>query len=87
MSRTIHHEVGAEAADDLAHSLDARLGVADFFNIDCGFGAESSRQLEPRHLRRADADNAPGAHRQLGTDANARMAIPMGFARRPLTPH
>ena len=37
-------------------------GVVDLLDIDGGFGAEFARQLQPRRLRRADADDPARAH-------------------------
>ena len=62
MARTIHHEIGAEAADDVAHLLDAFRRRPDFLNVDGGFRAEFARQLEPRRFRRADTDHPARAH-------------------------
>src|SRR6185437_6992958 len=68
MSRAIHHQIGAEAADDLAYRLDARLRRRDLFNVYSRFRAELARQLEPRRLRCADANHAPRAHLLRGGD-------------------
>ena len=68
MARTIHHEIGAEAPDDIAHRLDARLRRRDLLNIYRCFRAELARQLEPRRLRRPDADHAGRTHFLCGGD-------------------
>ncbi len=43
-------------------------GVLTCFDIDGGFRAEFARQLQPRRLRRADADHAARAHLLRGGD-------------------
>src|ERR1700730_2129865 len=45
MARAIHHEVGAEAADDVAHGLDARFRRRDLLNVYSRFRAELAREL------------------------------------------
>src|SRR6185437_4274912 len=68
MSRTIHHQISAEAADDVAHALDPRFRRGDILDVDGGFSAELARELEPRVLRRPDTDDAPRAHLLRGGD-------------------
>ena len=68
MARAIHHQIGTEAADDVAHFFDARFRRFDLLNIDGRFRAELARQLQPRRFRRADADHAPCAHFLRGRD-------------------
>jgi hypothetical protein len=68
MAGAVHHQVGAEPADQLAHPRDARIRGLVAFNIDRGFGAELARKLKPRFLRRADANHAAGAHFLRGGD-------------------
>ena len=68
MARAVHHEIGAEAADDLADRRDARLWRRELLNIHGGFGAELATQREARLLRRADHDHAARAHLLRGRD-------------------
>ena len=58
MARAVHDEIGAEAADDLAHRSDARLGCRALLDVHGGFGAELAAQREAWLLRRADHDHA-----------------------------
>src|SRR4029077_10564674 len=62
MTRAIHHQIRAETADDVAHTLDARLRCRNLFDIDGGFRPELARQRQARRLRRADADHPARAH-------------------------
>src|SRR5438445_243652 len=62
MAGAIHHEIGAESADDLAHTSDALLRRAHLFELYGRLGAEAAREIEPRMFGRADADHAAGAH-------------------------
>jgi hypothetical protein len=68
MARAIHHEVGPEPADDVAHRGDALLRASELLNVDRRFRAEFARELEPRLLRRADADHPPCSHFLRGRD-------------------
>ena len=68
MARAIHHQVGAESADDVAHRLDARLGRFHLLDVHRRLGAEFARERKARLLRRADADDAPRAHLLRGRD-------------------
>src|ERR1700756_3213720 len=68
MAGAVHHQIGAEAADDVAHARDALLRVRDRLDVDRRLGAELSREFEPRRLRRADANHATGSHLARGGD-------------------
>src|SRR6185312_16891448 len=68
MAGAIHHQIGAEAADNVAHLLDSCLRRPDLFDIDGGFSAELARELQPRRLRRTDADDAACPHLLRGGD-------------------
>ena len=67
MTRAVHHQIRAEAADDLAHRRDARLGRGEFLNAYGRFGAELAAERKPRRFRRADYDHAPRAHLLRGS--------------------
>src|SRR6516162_9480679 len=61
MTGTVHHQVGPEAADNLAHPRDALLGCFVLLAIDCRLRTKLSRELQPRRFRRADADHPASA--------------------------
>src|SRR5262249_31600143 len=68
MAGTIHHEVGAEAADDVANTLDALIRLLDLLDVHRRLGAEFARELKPRRFATADADHPSGAHFARGGD-------------------
>lgn len=78
MAGAVHHHVCTVAADDVAHCLDALVGSLVFLDVDCGLGAELTRELEARAFWRADGDDAAGAHllrRGDGEDADRPGAL------------
>src|SRR3954467_14766187 len=62
VTRAIHHQIGAEAANDVAHFLDACFRGLEPFDVDGCFRAELACQFEPRLFRRADAYHASCTH-------------------------
>ena len=62
MTGTVHHQIGAKAADDIADILNADFRRLDFVDIHRGFGAEFARERKARRLRRAHADDPTCAH-------------------------
>ncbi len=62
MARAIHDQVGAKAADDVAHFFDPLIGRLELLDIHRRLGAELARERKPRRLRRADADHPARAH-------------------------
>src|SRR5262249_13314391 len=62
MAGTVHHEICAKSADDVAHARDPLLRILGLLDVHRRFGTECSRELEPRLLRSADADHPSGAH-------------------------
>ena len=63
MARAVHHEIRAEAADDVAHRRDARFGgvcTSSMFTVASAPNLRAS--LQARLFRRADANHAARAH-------------------------
>ncbi len=78
MTGAVHDDVGAPAADDVAHRLDPRLRCRMPLDIDGRLGAELPRQRQSRAFGRADGDDAAGPHllrRGDGEDADRPGAL------------
>ena len=68
MAAAVDHQVGAEAADDVAHRRDARLRAPVLLDVDRGLGAEGAADPQARLLGRADHDDPARAHLLGGDD-------------------
>ena len=79
MAGAVHHEVGAEAADDVAHAPRCAPPASVTSSMSTVASAPNLRaSFEPRLLRRADADHAARAHllrRGDGQDADRPGAL------------